>query len=339
MKKAHIFLLTLTIIHLNAIEVLQQYTLSTKEDGKKVIILTTNYGPNWLAKMHKDALSYFLDYASVHGAELFIEGMGLVANDSKKYQQSNLPITENLLQQAKKSKQFNKLYISTPDCRSIKDAKVVLSFFPIIKALEMVEIEEMNVDLLEDIEKALATNNSAITVEDYMDHLQDLRHIIQSKKNVLGAEFIEMFIKNFDLMVNILGTFTKEYTQDKNVLVSTLGLKMLKSKTPLKELKKIISLFTAPSMLAAQVCFLAAIKESEETMDPTIVVITLPIAMRVIPYLPQLGFTIKLNMQIIDKKNSLDLWSLVNLLYQSLAGTQSINDQINFLEQIKSQRF
>ncbi len=138
MKKLLAVILLAASIPVQAIEVLQHYTLAQNKEGKKVIILTTNYGQGWLAKMHKDAISYFLDYASIHGMELLVEGMGLAAKDAQRNSKTDLPITESLLLMAKKSKRFNKLYVSTPDCRTQEDAKVLLSFFPIVQVLEMV---------------------------------------------------------------------------------------------------------------------------------------------------------------------------------------------------------
>lgn len=338
MKKLLALILLAITTTAHSIEILQHYTLAQNKEGKKVIILTTNYGQAWLAKMHKDAISYFLDYASIHGAELLVEGMGLAAKDAKRNSKNDMPITESHLLMAKKSKRFNKLYVSTPDCRTQEDAKVLMSFFPIVKVLEMAGDGAIREDVYQDLQKVLATNNSAITIEDYLMHLVDLRQVIEGKKRILGAELVETFLKNFDLMFGTLEGLLKEYTKDFGLLVSTLGLKMLKAKATLKEFHKITSLFTAPSMLAAQTCFLSAIKESDETMDPTMVVITFPIAMRVVPYLEAVGFKTVLNTEITGKKGALDLWGLINLLYQSLGSVKHIQEQQTFLEQLKKQR-
>ena len=338
MKKLLAVIIFATAFPMNASEILQNYTFAQNKEGKSVIVLTTNYGPGLLAKMHGDAIRYFLDYASIHGAELYVEGMGAVSKDSKRYDKNELPITESLILLAKKTKRFNKLYVSTPDCRTDQYAKVLMSFFPIVRLLEMSGLNTVSADLYQELQTVLATNNSAITIEDYLDHLKELRQVIEGKKRILGSELVNTFIENYDLMANALTKLLRSYTKDFGLLVSTLGLKMLKEKASLKEFQKIIALFTAPSTRAAQVCFLSAIKESEETMDPTIVVLTYPIAMRVLPYLAKVGFKTVLETEITSKTGALDLWGLIDLLYQSLGDVKRIEKQQAFLSQLKSKR-
>ncbi|MEX0672050.1 MAG: hypothetical protein WD068_01730 [Candidatus Babeliales bacterium] len=333
MKKLLVLIILVTSCS-HAIEIIQHYTLAQTEAGKKVIILTTNYGQNWLAKMHQDAIRYFLDYASIQGAELLIEGMSSIAKQSKNNSDTGLPLTESLILLAKKTRQINKLYISTPDCRTEYDAKVLLSFFPIFQLLEM-GAPSLTAEMYNDLQQFYASNDSAMSIKEYLEHLENLRAVIVSKKERLGAALISDFLKNFDTTMSSLDDFLHTKIDDFSMSMSSFAIHLYKNKVSLKDISIVISLLTAPSLFAAQASFLSAIKESEETMDPTIVIITYPIAKQVIQHLEDIGFKSLLSVELVGTWGALDLWRLINLLYQSLGTKAQLEEQQSFLEQLK----